>query len=159
MLDERESILNCLNEPFRESKTKDDEQVRTIWEPVLITRRLLLIVITTFIRSPIMKLYPTGILLVLFTVHDYVAKPFKDPALNFVQLITMSCLGILVLFNMFWALSINIDIIENTDYYIFGEILLILELCLLLTPIFFVIFGAIFKLSKCVYKACLRKPY
>ncbi|XP_066922383.1 uncharacterized protein [Clytia hemisphaerica] len=157
MFNERKHILNYLNEPFRELETKDDRLERTVWEPVLILRRLILIVITTFIRSPIMKLYPTGIILVLFTIHDYVTKPFKDPTLNFVQLISMSCLGILVLFNMFWALSINIDVLGNTEFYFFGEILLVLELIMLLTPICLVMFGAIFKLGKCVYKACLRK--
>ena len=154
---ERSSMLALLNEPFRESENKDGGVERTIWEPVLIIRRLILVVVTTLIRSPIMKLYPAGILLILFTVHDYIAKPFIEPILNFVQLISMSLLGTLVLFNMFWALSINIDILDSQQYYIFGKLLLILELCILLAPIFLMVIGFVGKIGKALYKPCLQK--
>ena len=155
--EERNSILVLLNEPFREIETKDGNRERTIWEPVLIIRRLILVATTTFIRSPIMKLYPAGVLLIIFTMHDYLAKPFVEPVLNFVQMTSMSLLGTLVLFNMFWALSINIDILESPQYYIFGKLLLILELFILLAPIFLMVIGFVGKMGKALYKACLRK--
>ena len=138
-------------------KTKDGQQKQTIWEPTLIARRLILIVVTTFIRSPLMKLYPVGFFLILFIFHDYETKPFADKRLNFIQSISISILVIMAFMNTFWALSINIDIVDSIEYFMFGKCLLILELILLLLPFIWALFGLLFKLCRYLYKSCLRK--
>ena len=157
MKTQQQNILNFLNEPFFESETKDGGRERTIWEPVLITRRLILIIVTTFIRSPVTKLYPAGFFLIIFIVHDYLMKPFVDKILNFIQSIAMSLLVCLVLMNTFWALSINVDILESEEYKILGQILLILELLILLLPALVFLGGLLVKLLRYLDKICLRR--
>ena len=93
---ERTLILSVLNEPFRFStrghnikkRAIHDEDGVLIWEAILIGRRLLLIVVTTFILFLMTKLYPVGVLLVIFAIHDYVTRPYSSAKLNFLQFLS-----------------------------------------------------------------------
>lgn len=112
---ERSAILLIINEPFRvidniktskESEEEDEEnftvesdhhlkyhqQQNLIWEPVLLFRRLILLSVSIFIVNPLLKLYPIGVLLALFGIHDYLVRPFSDETnLNFVQTVSSVC--------------------------------------------------------------------
>jgi len=79
-------LLRVVNEPFRDS-TDGDRKVE--WEPVLIMRRLLLVVTSTFIISPVEKLYPIGFLLAVFLAHHMFTKPYKDARLNGAESISL----------------------------------------------------------------------
>ena len=57
-------LLLVVNEPFRYDNEK--EKMKIEWEPMLIFRRLLLVVLITFILPPVTKLYPSEIFLLLF---------------------------------------------------------------------------------------------
>ena len=99
---EREHILSVLNEPFRRCKSQSDEDCSRalIWEPVLIGRRLVLVVITTFILSPILRLYPVGVMLLGFAVHDYLKKPYNSRDLNLLQFFSTLVLLLLLQVNI-----------------------------------------------------------
>ena len=144
---ERARILSVLNEPFRRtSKKKDDSAL--IWEPVLIGRRLVLVALTTFILSPILRLYPVGLILVMFAIHDHLAKPYSSNHLNLLQFLSTLLLLLLLLLNMFWTFTNDIDVIENTDFFILGGIFIVLEVVFLMLP-FIAAFGyLIFRLFK-----------
>uniref|UniRef100_A0A7M6DPS3 Uncharacterized protein n=1 Tax=Clytia hemisphaerica TaxID=252671 RepID=A0A7M6DPS3_9CNID len=90
---EKDQILGVLNGPFKLNLKNQESHL--IWEPVLILRRLLLIAMTTFISSPIVKLYPVGLLFFSFAVHDFVQKPFNNQKLNFFQNVSMLLLCLL----------------------------------------------------------------
>lgn len=148
---EASTILNVLNEPFRKFEIN---KKRLIWEPVLISRRLLLASITTFIISPITKLYIVGLMLVLFTIHDYITKPFTQQNLNSIQFISMMVLILLAILNMFWAYSNDIDVKRNEELNLMGEAFLIIELIILLVPIVIFCYYVIKKLFKLFSKCC-----
>ena len=81
---------------------------KLVWQPVLLLRRLILLAASIFIVVPILKLYPVGILLVLYDFHDYMVKPFTDQTLNVFQMVSYGLLFVLVLINSFWAFSNNL---------------------------------------------------
>ena len=63
--------------------------------PVLLLRRLILLTASIFIVDPILKLYPVGVLLVLFGFHDYIVRPFTDHNLNVFQIVSYGLLIVL----------------------------------------------------------------
>ena len=144
---EREHVLSVLNEPFRGTNKSDNNAL--IWEPVLIGRRLVLIFMTTFILSPILRLYPVGLVLVLFAIHDHLTKPYSSNHLNLLQFLSTLVLLLLLLLNMFWALSNDIDLVKKPEYFILGEIFIVLEVVVLVLPFIIALFYLAFKLIKC----------
>ena len=71
-LQETDHILSILNEPFKSQGNKNSQSkgYRLIWEPVLIVRRLALVIVSTFIIPPMERLYPVTALLLIFMLHD-----------------------------------------------------------------------------------------
>ena len=128
-IQERESILLVLNEPFR--STMEPSKNTLIWEPILIFRRLILIALTTFILSPIVKLYPVCLVLVAISIHDYWVKPYSSDKLNLLQQLSTLVLILLLLLNMFWALT---NEVENQQYFLWGKIFIFAEVILLILP-------------------------
>ena len=68
---------------------------KLVCEPVLLLRRLILLTASIFIVDPILKLYPVGVLLVLFGFHDYIVRPFTDHNLNVFQIVSYGLLIVL----------------------------------------------------------------
>ena len=162
--EDTQNVLLVLNQPFRNQlvDTNDDghqgNSEALIWEPVLIGRRLVLLASTTFILSPIVKLYPAGVLLVLCTMHDHVVMPYKGKMLNLLQLTSMHLLVILTMVNTFWAYSNDIDFMENHLFSMLGSVFLIFELALLVLPVAICLFGLLYLFGTFVYKTIvLRK--
>jgi len=146
MVIETENILMILNEPFQYT----DQNKRLIWEPVLLCRRLLLVVVTTFITSPVEKLYPAGLLMYVFLLHDFIVQPFDSSKSNFIQL--ASILVVLTLVNTFWAYSNDIDFIQNKRFYDLGSFFLYSEMFILLLPFLIVVLLVIIKIGHFLYK-------
>lgn len=69
-------LLLVVNEPFKKSSSKDGSRI--CWESILILRSMLLVVLKTFIISPIAKLYPMIILLFVFIIQHVTVAPFDD---------------------------------------------------------------------------------
>ena len=159
IIQERDYILSVLNEPFRStSGTRDEEQQNAlIWEPILIGRRLILIVMTTFVLSPIVKLYPVGLLLILFAVHDHVTKPYSSEKLNFLQFLSTLTLIMLLLLNMFWATTNDVDLVESHQYFVLGEIFLVAEVVLLMLPFIAGLCYLAYKTIIFLIRLCIRK--
>uniref|UniRef100_A0A7M5WVS0 Uncharacterized protein n=1 Tax=Clytia hemisphaerica TaxID=252671 RepID=A0A7M5WVS0_9CNID len=142
-LEEKDQILGVLNGPFKLNFKNQESHL--VWEPVLILRRLLLIVTTTFISSPIIKLYPVGLLFFSFAVHDFVQNPFDNQKLNFIQNVSMALLCLLTLFNTFWAVTNSVDLLQDRIDHILGEILLACEAFILCFPIVCMVIYLIYK--------------
>ena len=154
-LKEKDKLLGVLNGPFKLNFKNQESHL--IWEPVLILRRLSLIVMTTFISSPIVKLYPVGLLFFGFAVHDFVQNPFNNQKLNFIQHVSIALLCLLTLFNMFWAVSSNIDSLKDRLYYNLGEILLVCEAFILSFPVACMVVYLIYKGSVFIFERCVGK--
>ena len=147
----RERILSVMNEPFR-CQTSIEITMKTqalIWEPVLIGRRLLLVVVTNLIlSSPIIRLCPVGMLLIVFAIHDHHVKPYNSKQLNLLQFISTLLLVLLLMVNMFWALTNDVNIMDNHVYKVLGEVLFILEVILLVLPVASIFGYVLFKFIK-----------
>ena len=168
---ERSAILLVINEPFRvlhrdDTKEGEEEEANTstssrslIWEPVLLYRRLILLCASIFIVNPMLKLYPIGVLLALFAMHDYLVKPFSDETkLNLVQTASSGLLGVLALINTFWAFSNNFDLTAADEtFHMLGWIFLYFELTVLLLPLIVVLCWLLHRAIVKLYKLCLRK--
>ena len=152
---EGDFILSILNGPFRYRSTL--HEYRIIWEPVLIFRRFLLIVLCTFIISPMEKLYPVGALLLLFILHDIVTKPYANKSLNYIEYTSMLLLCFLLIINQFWAFSNDIDITQIKAYHEMGELFIFLEITILLLPLVILAVIVIFKIGKIIFKVVTRK--
>ena len=179
---ERSAILLIINEPFRvidniktskESEEEDEEnftlesdhhlkyhqQQNLIWEPVLLFRRLILLSVSIFIVNPLLKLYPIGVLLALFGIHDYLVRPFSDETnLNFVQTVSSVLLGILALINTFWAFSNNFDLISaDPTFHTLGLIFLYFELVVLLFLFIVFVCWLLYRVIMKLYELCMHK--
>ena len=168
---ERSAILLVINEPFRvlhrdDSDESEEEEANTttssrnlIWEPVLLYRRLILLCASIFIVNPMLKLYPIGVLLALFAMHDYLVKPFSDKTkLNLVQTASSMLLLVLALINTFWAFSNNLDLTAADEtFHMLGWIFLYFELAVLLLPLIVVLCWLLHRAIVKLYKLCLRK--
>ena len=140
-------ILSVLNDPFRRNKNNNKA---LIWEPVLLGRRLLLIVMTTFILSPIMRLYPVALALLLFAVHDHLAKPYTSDNLNLAQFLSTLAMMMLLLLNMFWALTNNVDLTEDRTFCKLGELFIVVEVVILMLPVTVVLLYVALKIIKSI---------
>ena len=170
---DRSALLALITEPFKiilehpntipDDGDYTDEMNATprklVWEPVLLWRRLILLTVSIFIVDPILKLYPVGVLLVLFGFHDYMVKPFTDHMLNVLQTISYRLLIVLVLINFFWAFSNNLDLTssDNPTFHTLGQFLLYFEVFILLFPA--IVFIGLFlrRVFLKIYKYCLCK--
>jgi len=147
-LEATENILILLNRPFKSTENNP----YLIWEAVMILCRLVLVVVTTFVLSPIEKVYPVGLLLVVYMTHDYVIEPFRFKKLNFVHTLVMYVLIVLTLINAFWAYTNEVNLLENPRFYVLGEIFLYFEIFILVFPLIFILLILFFKLSRFLYK-------
>ena len=126
------TILGVVNQPF---KNISGRSFKIQWESILILRRLLLIIVNTFIISPFEKLYPIGFLLVLYLIHHIIVQPYKDFSLNIMEGMSLAALCFLTLLNNFWAFSDEIDITNNPLFNTSGHIFIYVELVILLIPL------------------------
>ena len=132
---------------------------KLVWEAVLLWRRLVLLTASIFIVDTILKLYPVGVLLVLFCFHDYIVRPFTDHMLNVFQIVSYGLLIVLALINSFWAFPNNLDLTssDNPTFHTLGQFLLYFELFILLFPSIVFIGWFLRKVFVKIYKSCLCK--
>ena len=143
-------FLRVVNEPFRNIS---GTTIKIQWESVLIFRRLILIVMSTFLISPLDKLYPIGFLLVLYLIHHLIIQPYKELILNLAEGVSLAVLCFLTLLNTFWAFTDEINITKNSILMMTGKVFIYFELVVLLIPIAVILGLGVFLLfKKCVYK-------
>ena len=78
-----QEILNVIEGPFR--KSKSSANYRLPWESVLLTRRLVLIVIRTFVLNIAVRLYLMLLFSILFLAHQVRVQPFSGTILNYAE--------------------------------------------------------------------------
>ena len=103
-----------------------------------------------------MKLYPVGVLFVVFHVYDIVTKPYSSAKLNLLPSLSTLVLFLLLMFNIFWAHSNDIDLTENQHYLELGKIFTIAEVFLLLLPFILTLCYLAYKLARMVFTRCHR---
>ena len=157
---EAKHILRVINEPFRvEEKQQNDYQSRKaiVWEPVLIMRRILLVLVNVLLIQPCYKIFPSGLLLIGYLLHHVFKKPFQDERLNQIETISLSTLCFLNMTNIFWSFSDQLDMQNSNVLKFVGKVILYFELVVLCLPfvVLLVVAGAV--LVKKLYKLYIRK--
>lgn len=139
-------LLLVINEPFRSTAADDGEKL--CWEAVLEFRRTLLIVTQTFILSPIVKLYPMALLVIVFVLHHVIMKPFADHLLNTVEIVSQLVLLTIIFANMFWSMTREYGLMKSPVYKTLGEALMWYEMLVFALPIIGLILYMIFVVVK-----------
>ena len=107
-----QDVLQITEGPFRKLNvnTNEDNAYRLPWETVLIGRRLVLIVIKTFVINTFHQLCLMLFLMNLFMVHHIYAKPFSNNSLNKTETISLSMLSIICFLNLIPAYNYSYPI-------------------------------------------------
>ena len=109
-----QELLNVIEGPFRKSEsTNHTNNYRLPWESILIARRLILIVIKTFVPDTVVRLYVMLLFSVLFLAHQVKVQPFSSTILNHVEsvsllmLVVVCGLNTIPAYNYMYPLSVS----------------------------------------------------
>ena len=80
------------------------------WSGVLICRRLILIIVFSFIQTPVLRLYLALIICIAYLVHHMYYQPYLNEASNIVETLSSSFLIVFCSMNLFFAYSYVSDI-------------------------------------------------
>lgn len=104
-------LLNKEESPGKEKKKNIFEVTEpAFWQGVLLGKRLILILILTFIRTPVSKYYCALLLCTLYLVHQIYYRPFLILAANIFETVTSMILLAFCSMNLFFAYSYVSDL-------------------------------------------------
>ena len=93
-------MLNVLEGPFRKYHgTNKSNNYKLPWEAVLIARRLILIIMRTFINNVLLRLYLMQVSMVLFAFHHIYVQPYSTKALNNIETVSLLMLIVICIVN------------------------------------------------------------
>ena len=132
------------------------------WESVMIGRRLILILLKTFVNDPMPRLLIMSFLCVLFLLHHAISQPFQDVTANNLETISLLSLVLLGMVNMFFASFVSLAV-PLTDHFKFSwyfcEVLETAILCAVPALISIFVIGAALSLVIRFLLACFRWCY
>lgn len=94
-----EILKEVLHEPFRKPETGTKGAL--YWESVLIGRRFVLVLFYCFITDPSLRLLCMSFVCVLAGLHHAMAKPFRNPHANTAESVSLLCLVLLAIINLY----------------------------------------------------------
>ena len=132
------------------------------WESVMIGRRLILILLKTFVNDPMPRLLIMSFLCVLFLQHHSMTQPFRDITANRVETISLLSLVLLGMVNVFFASFVSLAV-PLTDHFKFSwyfcEVVETIILCAMPAIISIFIIGAVLSLVIRFLLACFMWCY
>ena len=132
------------------------------WESVMIGRRLILILLKTFVNDPMLRLFIMSFLCVLFLQHHSMTQPFRDITANRVETISLLSLVLLGMVNVFFASFVSLAV-PLTDHFkfwwYFCEVVETIILCAVPAIISIFIIGAVLLLVIRFLFACFMWCY
>ena len=150
------TLFGCFKKPA------DGGTLSLGWESVMIGRRLILILLKTFVNDPMLRLFIMSFLCVLFLQHHSMTQPFRDITANRVETISLLSLVLLGMVNMFFASFVSLAV-PLTDHFKFSwyfcEVLETAILCAVPAIISIFVIGAALSLVIRFLLACFRWCY
>ena len=119
----------------------------TMWECMLIFRKMFLVIIYTVVIHPIGKLYTLLFLLVIYLIHHIYQQPYYDKFLNFVESVSLVVLCFLAAVNLYWAQIYMMNDSHVPKFSAIGEVFLHFELFVLVLPVIIVGIAVVLFLS------------
>ena len=101
-------VERVLYEPFK--RPEDGSKLSLSWESVMIGRRLILIILRTFVRDPVSRLLTMTFFCVLFLLHHVLTHPFRDRMANTLETISLLSLVLLGTVNVFFASFLSLAV-------------------------------------------------
>ena len=93
-------MLNVLEGPFRKyHRTSKSNNYKLPWEAVLIARRLILIIMRTFINNVLLRLYLMQVSMILFGFHHIYVQPYSTKVLNNIETLSLLMLTVISIVN------------------------------------------------------------
>ena len=150
------TLFGCFKKPA------DGGTLSLGWESVMIGRRLILILLKTFVNDPMPRLLIMSFLCVLFLQHHSMTQPFRDITANRVETISLLSLVLLGMVNMFFASFVSLAV-PLTDHFKFSwyfcEVVETIILCAVPAIISIFIIGAVLSLVIRFLFACFMWCY
>ena len=150
------TLFGCFKKPTEGST------LSLSWESVMIGRRLILILLKTFVNDPMPRLLIMSFLCVLFLQHHSMTQPFRDITANRVETISLLSLVLLGMVNVFFASFVSLAV-PLTDHFkfwwYFCEVVETIILCAVPAIISIFIIGAVLSLVIRLLFACFRWCY
>ena len=94
-------VERVLYESFK--KPEGGKILSLSWESVMIGRRLILVMIKTFVSDPFPRLLIMSLFCFLFLLHHVVVQPFRDSTANTVEAISLLLIVVLAVENIYFA--------------------------------------------------------
>lgn len=95
--------------------TAFNERLYFSWEGVYILRRLIIVILFTFIKEPIHKLYAILMMQIIFLLHHVHMRPYASKALNHWETFSLTALVLINSMNLFSVYSYSHGIEEQGD--------------------------------------------
>ena len=150
------TLFGCFKKPA------DGGTLSLGWESVMIGRRLIIMLLKTFVNDPMPRLLIMSFLCVLFLQHHSMTQPFRDITANRVETISLLSLVLLGMVNMFFASFVSLAV-PLTDHFkfwwYFCEVVETIILCAVPAIISIFIIGAVLSLVIRFLFACFRWCY
>ena len=135
------SVLEVLSAPFCHQNQDDQSPGKIYWESILIGRRFILILISSFVAHAFLRSVCLAILCLIFLLHHLSQKPFVKFRANLVETVSLATLVVIAILNVGVAsyFSAGIEASGVEQQYVRG--FLLTEAILLgFIPLVFVIF-------------------
>ena len=110
--------MNSVERVLYDSFKRPDEggKLSLGWEGIMIGRRLILVVLKSFVNSPMPRLLIMSLFCFLFLLHHVVTQPFRDSLANTAETISLLSIAILGMVNLFFASFLSLAVSFN-DYF------------------------------------------
>ena len=108
------SVERVLYDAFK--RPEEGGKLSLSWEGIMIGRRLILVVLKSFVNSPMPRLLVMSLFCFLFLLHHAVAQPFRDSLANTAETISLLFIAILGMVNLFFASFLSLAVSYN-DYF------------------------------------------
>ena len=107
------SVERILYDSFR--RPEEGRKLSLSWEAIMIGRRLILVVMKTFVINPMPRLVIMSVLCFLFFVHHSFTQPFRDSIANTAEAISLLFIVVLANVNVFFASFLSLAVPHEGD--------------------------------------------
>ena len=111
----RVSVERVLYDSFK--RPEDGSKLSLSWESIMIGRRLILVMMKTFVSDPLSRLLVMNLFCFLFLLQHVLAQPFRDSIANIIETISLLSIVVLATGNVFFASFLSLAVPLNEDHF------------------------------------------
>jgi len=108
------SVERVLYDSFK--RPEEGRKLSLSWEGIMIGRRLILVVMKSFVNNPMPRLLIMSLFCFLFLLHHVVAQPFRDSLANAAETISLLSIAILGMVNLVFVSFFSLAVPFNDHF-------------------------------------------